>query len=254
MKRLAVLAMIFAAVASACATAPTSANARAAATPMPPLTIYHLEGRRSERIVWLMEELGFPYELKFVRGNMSASLAQLREVNPAMPVAPTVFYGDQILVESGALMDIILNRHAPGKFIPPLESEDYAWHTIWMHYAEGSLFSRILADYRVWQIQPPTQKGRLVDAGGVIRYAEDFLGKHPYFGGAEFSAADIMMQFPLEYAFRINIVDKSGFPNINAWNAKVMARPAYQRMNAKAEPDGFLSPPQPLPDNARAPG
>ncbi len=254
--RLALMGVTFAAaVAAACTTMPAGAPASAVvATPMPPLTIYHLEGRRSERIVWLMEELGFPYELKFVRGNMSASLAELRRVNPAMPVAPTVFYGDEILVESGALLDIILNRHAPGKLIPPLASQDYAWHTIWMHYAEGSLFSRILADYRVWQIQPPTQKGRLVDAGGVIRYAEDFLGKHPYFGGSEFSAADIMMQFPLEYAFRINIVDKSGFPNINAWNAKMMARPAYQRMNAKAEPDGFLSPPEPLPDNARAPG
>jgi glutathione S-transferase len=179
---------------------------------------------------------------------------ELRKVNPAMPVAPTVIYGDEILVESGAIIDIILNRHAPGKLIPPVQSKDYAWHTIWMHYAEGSLAARALADYRVWQIQPPTQKGPLVDAGGVMRYAEDFLGKHPYFGGAEFSAADIMMQFPLEYAFRINIVDKSKFPNINAWNAKVTSRPAYQRMNAKAEPNGFLGPPAPLPDNARAPG
>ncbi|HLT63029.1 MAG TPA: hypothetical protein VKZ92_00745, partial [Pseudohongiella sp.] len=74
------------------------------AMPLPPITIYHLEARRSERIVWLMEELGFPYELKFVRGNLGASLRQIHQVNPAMPVAPTVVYGDDILVESGAII------------------------------------------------------------------------------------------------------------------------------------------------------
>lgn len=246
-------AAMAAAMLSGCATAPGQGVATQVATPMPHITIYHLEGRRSERIVWLMEELGMPYDLKFVRGNLGASLAEIRKVNPEMPVAPTVLYEGDMLVESGAIIDILLNRHAPGKLIPPLNSKDYAWHQIWMHYAEGSLAARALADYRVWQIQPPTQKGPLVDAGGVIRFAESYLGKHPYFGGAEFSGADIMMQFPLEYAFRINIVDKTKFPNILAWNEKVTARPAYQRMAKISKPDGMLGPPVPLPDSARAP-
>lgn len=229
----------------------TAASPGREVTPLPPVTIYHLEARRSERIVWLMEELGFPYELKFVRGNLGASLALIRQVNPAMPVAPTVVYGDEILVESGAIIDVILNRHAPDRLQPPLHSTDYAWHQIWMHYAEGSLAARMGIDYRVWQLQPPAQRSPLRDIENTIQFAEDFLGRNPYFGGAEFSAADIMMHFPLGYSFLINVVDQSRFPNINEWMQRVEARPAYQRMAEISKPDGMPGPPVPLPDSAR---
>jgi glutathione S-transferase len=222
-----------------------------AAMPLPPITIYHLEARRSERIVWLMEELEFPYELKFIRGNLGASLAEIRKVNPDMPVAPTVIYGDEILVESGAIIDVILNRHAPGKLQPDLHSKDYPWHQIWMHYAEGSLASRMSIDYRVWQIQLPERRSTLRDIQKVFEYAESFLSKHSYFGGAEFSAADIMMHFPITYSFRINVVDQKLFPNIQNWITRVEARPAYQRMVKVSKPDGMPGPPTPLPDSAR---
>lgn len=231
--------------------ADTTASTERAALPLPPITIYHLEARRSERIVWLMEELGFPYELQYVRGNLGASLALIRQVNPSNPVAPTVVYGDEILVESGAIIEVILNRHAPGRLQPPLGSRDYAWHQIWMHYAEGSLASRMGIDYRVWQLQPPERRSPLRDIHDTIMYAEEFLGEHPYFGGAEFSAADIMMHFPLGYSFLINVVDQSLFPNINEWMARVEARPAYQRMVEVSKPDGMPGPPEPLPDSSR---
>lgn len=234
-------------------TVPTASSPGGAdqALPLPPITIYHLEARRSERIVWLMEELGFPYELKYVRGSLGASLAQIREVNPGNPVAPTVIYGDQILVESGAIMEIILRRHAPDRLQPPVESDDYAWHQIWMHYAEGSLASRMGTDYRVWQLQPTDQRPVLRDIIGTIQFAEDYLAEHPYFGGSEFSAADIMMHFPINYSFLINVVDKEFFPNILEWMERVEARPAHQRMVEVSKPDGFLGPPVPLPDSAR---
>ena len=231
--------------------ADTDASSTREAAPLPPITIYHLEARRSERIVWLMEELGFPYELEFVRGNLGASLARIREVNPEMPVAPTVVYGDQILVESGAIIDVILDRHAPDQLRPALDSPDYPWYRIWMHYAEGSLAARMGIDYRVWQLQPPEQRSQLRDISDTIQYAEDFLADNPYFGGAEFSAADIMMHFPLHYSFLINVVDESRYPNIAEWNARVEARPAYQRMAEVSKPDGMPGPPEPLPDSAR---
>jgi len=227
----------------------TSAGAQAA--PLPPITIYHLEARRSERIVWLMEELGFPYELEFVRGNLGASLAAIHRVNPANPVAPTVIYGDHILVESGAIVEIILNRHAGGRLQPALDSPDYLWHQIWMHYAEGSLAARMGIDYRVWQLQPPAQRGPLRDIQGTMQFAEDYLGEHPYFGGSEFSGADIMMHFPINYSFLINVVDKNRFPNITEWMERVEARPAHQRMVELSKPDGMPNPPEPLPDSAR---
>src|SRR5215207_5195127 len=103
----------------------TGSQSERAAAPLPDITIYHLEGRRSERIVWLMEELGLPYKLEFKRGDLAGSMASIKAINPGMPVAPTVKYGDQVIVESGAIIETILNRHAPGKLQPALDSPDY---------------------------------------------------------------------------------------------------------------------------------
>ncbi|MEX0737909.1 MAG: glutathione S-transferase family protein [Pseudohongiella sp.] len=218
--------------------------------PMPEFTIYHLEGRRSERLVWMMEELGLPYNLAFERGDLMASMAAIRAINPGMPVAPTVTYGNQVLVESGAIMEMILARHGDGQLVPPLDSPDFATHLMWMHYSEGSLAARAIADYRVWQIQPPTQRSPLVDSEQVVQFAEDFLTDKPWFGGADFSAADIMMLFPLNFAFQLNIVDAGLFPQTTAWMEKVQARPAYQRMLEKARPDGMVGSLPALPAHA----
>jgi len=255
--RIALLAagLALAAALGGCVSAANSGEAATeqAGTPMPPITIYHLEGRRSERVVWLMEELGFPYELKFVNNSLGASLAEIRKVNPKMPTAPTVIYEDQVLMESGAIIDVILRRHAPGKLMPVLDSKDYPWHQIWYQYAEGSLLPRVGTDYNVWQIKPPERRSPLVDSENTIRFAEDWLGAHPYFGGAEFTSADIMMEFALRYTLLLNIVDNEKFPNILNWLDRMHARPAYQRMVAKARPNGMLNPPVPLPDEARPP-
>ena len=238
---------------SAMLTAPAYAQGAAGALPMPEFTIYHLEGRRSERLVWLMEELDLPYTLNFTRGNLAASMAAIRAINPDMPVAPTVTYGDQVLVESGAIIEMILARHGDGRLVPPLESPDFATHLMWIHYSEGSLASRAIADYRVWQIQPPQQRSPLVDSEGVVQFAENFLEQNPWFGGAEFSAADIMMLFPINFAMTLNIVNKAQFPHINAWIEKIEARPAYQAMLAKARPDGMVGSLPALPANASRP-
>ena len=234
------------------AAAAKPAASKTAAMPLPAITIYHLEGRRSERVVWLMEELGLPYKLEFKRGDLAGSMAQIRALSPIVPMAPTVKYGDQILVESGAILETILNRHAPGKLQPALSSPDYPYHLIWMHYAEGSLASRLFSDYRAWQIKPPTQRSPLVDSEATVQFAEQYLGKHPWFGGAEFSAADIMMKFPLDVATTLNLVDVAQFPNVAAWKLKIEARPAYQRMLAKARPDGMIGNLPKLPQHAPA--
>ncbi|MBO9708249.1 MAG: glutathione S-transferase family protein [Caulobacter sp.] len=230
-----------------------AANASAKpARPLPPITIYHLEGRRSERIVWLMEELGFPYELKFKRGDLAGSMAMIREFSPVVPMAPTVKYGDQVLVESGAIIELILNRHAPGRLQPALDSRDYPNYLMWMHFAEGSLAARLFSDYRAWTAQPPKQRSRLVDSEAVVQFAENFLGQHPWFGGAAFSAADIMMMFPLNAATGLNLVEEAQFPNVAAWKARIEARPAYQHMLAKARPDGMIGGLPRLPQHAPA--
>lgn len=210
------------------------------AMPLPEITIYHLEGRRSERIVWMMEELGLPYELVYTRGDLRASMASIRELGHEMPMAPTVVYGDQIIVESGAIMEMILDRHAPDKLKPALDSDHYPTYLMWMHYAEGSLAARLFSDYRAWGIKPPETRSPLVDSEAVVQFADNFLAENPWFGGDEFSAADIMMMFPLNVATSLGLVDETMFPHVAAWKEKTVARPGYQRMLAAARPDGMI--------------
>src|SRR5277367_4820859 len=91
------------------ASASAAGNGSKAAAPLN-LTIYHIEGRRSERIVWLCEELGIPYKLEYKRGDIAASMKTIHDVSPLMPVAPTVRIGNQVMVESGAIIELILAR------------------------------------------------------------------------------------------------------------------------------------------------
>jgi glutathione S-transferase len=222
-----------------------------AAVPMD-LTIYHLEGRRSERIVWLCEELGLPYKLEFKQGDLAGSMQTIRDLNPLMPVAPTVRIYNQIMVESGAIIELILAREGKGRLVPAIDSPDYPYYLQWMHFAEGSLAARLVADYRVAITQggakPTVTPGRprLVNGDDVVKFADDFLSRHPYFGGENFSAADIIMVFPFDFGEGVGVTDMSQYPHVAAWRDKVKARPAYQRMLAKARPNGIPGPPRKL--------
>ena len=219
---------------------------------MTPIIIYHLEGRRSDRIVWLMEELGLPYDLQFKRGDLMGSMSLVRAFNPVAPVVPAVRDGEDILMESGAISEVLLGRYAPGKLEPAPASSDYPAHRMWMHYAEGTMCARLFSDYRAWRVTPPTARSPLVDSEAVVQFAEDFLAAHPWFGGAEFSTADIMMKFPLDVATRLNLVDEARFPNVAAWKARIEARPAFQRALARARPDGMVGALPPLAQHAPA--
>jgi len=117
-----------------------------------------------------MEELGLPYELAYIRGDLAASMAKVLDLGHEMPMVPTVVAGDQILVEPGAIIDVILSRYAPGKLVPALDSPEYRTHRMWMHYAEGSLAARLFSDYRAWRTNPPTVRSRLVDGEAVVKF------------------------------------------------------------------------------------
>jgi glutathione S-transferase len=211
------------------------------------LVIYHAEARRSERIVWLAEELGIPYELKYRRGDVAGSFADIRKVNPGMGVAPTVIYDGQLLVESGAIIQVMLDREGKGRLVPKLKSPDYGTHMMFMHYAEGTLAADVVADYRTAMATGgKAPRDKETDGQRAMRYANDYLATHKYFGGSEFSAADIMMLFPTAYAIRMNVADPSKYPNVIAWQDRVQERPAFKRMLAAARPDGRVSPPPAL--------
>lgn len=248
MKYWAGLCLALGVLAAGCANAPAAAPVAKAQSAAPKIVIYHAEGRRSERIVWLCEELGLPYELKFRRGDVAGSFEDIRKVNPGMGVAPTVFYNGQLLMESGAIMQLIMDREGSGRLKPDVNSPDYATHLLFMNYAEGTLASDVVADYRVARattnLAPRGEKE--TDGQRAMRYADDFLATHPWFGGAEFSSADIMMVFPISYAIRMNVADASKYPRIAEWQTRVESRPAFKRMLAVARPDGRVSPPPSL--------
>lgn len=228
-----------------CTTTATKAPAASSATPS--IVIYHAEGRRSERVAWLCEELGLPYELKYRRGDVAGSFADIRAVNPGMAVAPTVFYNGELLMESGAILELITDRHGQGRVTPAVDSPDYPAHLRFMHYAEGTLASDVIADYRVARATGgKAPRGDETDGQRAMRFADEFLKTHAWFGGSQFSTADIMMLFPVSYAIRMNVADASKYPNIAAWQKKVEDRPAFKRMLAKARPDGRVAPPPSL--------
>jgi glutathione S-transferase len=211
------------------------------------LTIYHIEGRRSESVVWLCEEIGLPYELVFTRGDIGASAARIREINPLMPVAPTIRYGDKLMVETGAILEFLLLRHGEGRLAPPTDSLDYADYLQWLHFAEGSAATRLLSDMARMrmsgerEITPNRFPGTdhvLVGSREVLAFIEAYLAEHPYFGGQVFSAADIIMDMVARFAALLPGIDIRDYPHFAAWQATVEARPAYGRMRAAALPDG----------------
>lgn len=222
-----------------------AADAKVAAKPV--ITIYHIEGRRSQRVVWLCEELGIPYELVFKRGDLRGSMQTIKEVNPLMPVAPTVRIGDTIVVESGAILEYLVQKHGQGKLAPALESPDYLQHLMWLHFSEGSALPRLSGDLRRMMLTGektltpnvfPGSNVQLVGTKEVMKFIEAHLSKYPYFGGKEFSAADIMMHLVYIQATNIPGLDLKEYPRFAEWRMKVESRPAYARTSEVALPDG----------------
>lgn len=218
------------------------------------IVIYHIEGRRSLRVVWLCEELELPYRLVFKEGDIMGSMVQIRSVFPAMPMSPVVSLNNQFLVESGAILEILAARYGHGRMAPAVDSNDYPAYVQWMHFAEATLMSRIatncfisLATRIPANALPPGYRAGIDPKDAVMmvgpeqcfRFANEFLAKHQYFGGGNFSAADIMMHYSLRGAKLMLGIDTSEYPNIHQWRQKIEARPSFTRAVNAACPGGM---------------
>lgn len=214
----------------------------------PILTIYHAEGRRSERIVWFCEEIGLPYELKFKAGDLRASGAMAKAVNPLMAMFPTVVYDDQVMVESAAILQLLQERYANGQLAPDKDSEDYLKYLQWLHFAEGSAAPRFITEFLLVRAggdnPPPIVKSQLGRSDQVLIYLEDYLSRHPYFGGEDFSIADIMMLFNINFMSMVARHDMTPYPKIMDWKDTVEDRPAFKTMREVSLPNGFIGVPQ----------
>lgn len=211
------------------------------------VTIYHVEGRRSHRVIWLCEELGIPYDLKFQRGDIMGSINMIKAINPTMPLAPTVVFRGKMMVESGAILEYLMSQFRGGdKMAPRKSSPDYADYLMWMHFAEGSAACRLGAEAtrimntRDNSIQPTMLGGvyKIVGAQDIVDYAENYIKQNPYFGGQTFSSADIMMEFVATY-IKAMPFDSATYPKLTEWQMKVQQRPAYKRAMAAGAPDGL---------------
>jgi glutathione S-transferase len=222
------------------------------------ITVHHLNNSRSQRVLWLLEELGVPYEVKRYERDAKTMLAppSLRAVHP-LGKSPVITDGDVTLAESGAILEYLVERYGEGRFAPAPGTPGRVRYSYWMHYAEGSAMPPLLLKLIFTQIpkSPMPAIVRPIVRGIADRvrkqfvepqitlhldYLEAELAKSTWFAGDEFTAADVQMSFPLEAASVRGGLDASR-PKLWAFLQKIHARPAYEQALKKGGPYTLLA-------------
>jgi glutathione S-transferase len=206
------------------------------------IVVHHLNNSRSQRVLWMLEELGLPYEIKRYQRDAKTMLAppELKRVHP-LGKSPVIEDGDgMVIAETGAIVEYLVDA-ADGRLGAPAKRADALRYRFWLHYAEGSLMPPLLLKLVVARI-PIMGKVALKRIQPMIDvhldYIESELAQRPWFAGDQMTAADIMMSFPLEAARSRAGLDESR-PATIAWLNKVHARPAYQAALAKGGPYAY---------------
>ena len=208
------------------------------------ITVHHLNNSRSQRILWLLEELSLEYEIKFYERDPKTMLAppELKKIHP-LGKSPVLTDGDKTIAESGAIIEYILRKYGHGKLRPFPGTDEEIRFTYWLHYAEGSLmpplllsliFAKIPKEPMPFLVKPIAKaisqavKSKLITPNLKVNldFIEAELNKHEWFAGSEFSAADIQMSFPIEAAASRAGVESR--PSIARFIQKIQSRPAYQ--------------------------
>jgi glutathione S-transferase len=217
------------------------------------ITLHHLENSRSQRVLWLLEELGVPYTVKLYKRDPKTMLAppELRKVHP-LGKSPVITDGKTTVAESGAIVEYLVGRHGGGRLVPAEGTPEKLRYTYWLHFAEGSAMPPLLMKLVFDKVRTapvpffikPIVKGiaHKVTSSFIepniesqLAFMEAELTRRPWFAGAEFSAADIQMSFPLEAAAARAGLD-SRYPKLTDWLARIHARPAYARALEKGGP------------------
>lgn len=218
------------------------------------ITVHHLNNSRSQRILWLLEELGLPYEVRRYQRDPQTLLAPaaLKAVHP-LGKSPVITEGDITVAESGAIVEYLLEAHGLGRLRPPAGTPEARRFSYWLHFAEGSAMPPLLLKLVFQRIRTapmpffakPIARGiaAKVLEGFVepnlqaqLAYMEAELAQRPWFAGEDFTAADIQMSFPLEAAAQRSGLTPERTPHLSDWLARIHARPAYQRALAQGGP------------------
>ncbi|MGE1151730.1 glutathione S-transferase family protein [Pseudomonas kitaguniensis] len=195
------------------------------------ITVHHLNNSRSQRILWLLEELGLPYAIKRYERDPKTNLAppELKAINP-LGKSPVIEDGALVLIESAAIIDYLIRRHGQGRLQPDPATATYDKYVQWLHFAEGSATLPLMLNLYV---------GRLGDAGtplhpriesevaNYLGYLNDVLADTAYLLGDELSGADVQMSFIGEIAKAQGKLQ--AYPNLAAWVQRFQARPAYRQ-------------------------
>jgi len=206
------------------------------------LTIHHLGHSQSERIVWLCEELGIPYELRHYRRDAVTRLSppELRALHP-LGAAPLIEDGALLLAESAAIVEYIIAKHGDGGLRLDPSHPDYAAYLYWFHFSNGNLqpvMGRLMMVSRAGlPADDPVQVSVQMRFDRVMELVEARLRETPYFAGSEFTAADIMSVFSLTTMRLFQPVSLGPYPGILSYLQRIGERPAYRRAMAKGDPD-----------------
>jgi glutathione S-transferase len=195
------------------------------------LTLHHLNDSRSQRILWLLEELGLPYEMKHYQRNATTRLAppELEAVHP-LGKSPVITDGQVKIAESGAIVDYIIRIYGNGTMMPAPGSADFEAYNEWLHYSEGSAMLPLMLNLYVSRLKEagaPLHPRIDSEIANHLGYVDGALKGREFFIGQSLSGADIQMSFVGEMA---KVFDKLGpYPNLAAWLTRMHARPAFQR-------------------------
>ena len=220
------------------------------------ITVHHLNNSRSQRVLWLLEELGLEYDIKFYQRDPKTMLAPaaLRAVHP-LGKSPVVTDGDLTIAESGAIIEYLVERYGNGRLIPAAGTSQRLRYRYWLHYAEGSAMPLLVMKLIFGRL--PSSVPALIRpvanmiSGGVqskfldpqlqrhLQYLEAELDAYPWFAGNEFTAADIQMSFPVEGARSRAGLD-SRYPRLLKYLESIHARQAYQRALERGGPYDLL--------------
>jgi glutathione S-transferase len=205
------------------------------------ITVHHLENSRSQRILWLLEELGLDYEVKRYQRNKATMLAppELKAVHP-LGKSPVITDDDAVIAETAAIVEYLVEK-ADGKLGPPAHREAVMRYRHFLHYAEGSLMPPLLLLLVLSRI-PIFGKRAIARVQPMLDvhldWLETELSSRDWFAGNEFTAADIMMSFPLEAARSRGGLNQSR-PHLMRWLERIHARPAYKTALAKGGPYAY---------------
>ena len=204
------------------------------------ITVHHLSSSRSERIVWLLEELGTPYRMEWFQRETTGAAPPAMKALHALGRSPVITDGGMVLAESGAVVEYIVRRYGRGALVPTAESPQLTRYVYWMHFAEGSRMSLMLIALvlsRIPEAKESSVRARILSRmANMLAYVDGEIADQEYFAG-DFSAADVMMVFPFTTMRRYLDYDIAPYGNIVKYLARIEARPAYRRAMARAGPD-----------------